>query len=135
MNNIDDLAMELKVTDISTDISGVKWFTTGSLKLRELVPVLNRVGARFVTITANELPMNQGFCLEYLWDLNGQLVGFPFYPSSKALPSIYDICEAADWIEREIHEEYSIDFAGRMYEPLLLRDNDQIGVNLHEVAK
>lgn len=135
MINIDELAAELKVVDVSTDISGVKWFTTGNLNLRELVPVLRRAGARFVTITATELPMNQGFCLEYLWDLNGQLLGFAFYPSGNSLPSIYDTCEAADWIEREIHEEYSLDFNGRVYEPLLLRDNDHTGVNLHEVAK
>ncbi len=135
MNNIEELAAELKVADVSTDISGVKWFTTGNLNLRDLVPVLNRAGARFVTITATELPMNQGFCLEYLWDWNGQLLGFAFYPSGNTVPSIYDICEAADWIEREIHEEYSIDFTGRVYEPLLLRENDHTGVNLHEVAK
>ena len=135
MNNIEELAAELKVTDISTDSSGVKWFTTGNLSLRELVPVLNQAGARFITITATELPMNQGFCLEYLWDLNGQLLGFAFYPSGKEVPSIYDICEAADWIEREIHEEYSIDFTGRVYEPLLIRDHDHTGVNLREVAK
>lgn len=135
MNNIEELAGELKITDVSTDISGVKWFSTGNLNLRELVPVLTRAGARFVTITATELPMNQGFCLEYLWDWNGQLLGFAFYPLGNSMPSIYDICEAADWIEREIHEEYSIDFTGRVYEPLLLRDNDRIGVNLHEVAR
>jgi len=135
MNNIEQLAAELQVTDVSTDISGVKWFTTGNLDIRDLVPVLSRAGARFVTITATELPMNQGFCLEYLWDLNGQLLGFAFYPAGNTMPSIYDICEAADWIEREIHEEYSIDFTGRVYEPLLLRDNDRTGVNLHEVAR
>jgi Ni,Fe-hydrogenase III component G len=135
MNNIEELQAQLKVTDISTDSSGVKWFTTGNLNLRELVPILDRAGARFITITATELPMNQGFCLEYLWDLNGQVLGFAFYPSGKTTPSIYDICEAADWIEREIHEEYSIDFTGRVYEPLLLRENDHTGVNLHEVAK
>jgi hypothetical protein len=135
MNNIEELAAELKVTDVSTDMSGVKWFTTGNINLRELVPVLSRAGARFITIIATELPMNQGLCLEYLWDLNGQLLGFAFYLTANTMPSIYDICEAADWIEREIHEEYSIDFTGRVYEPLLLRDNDRTGVNLHEVAK
>jgi Ni,Fe-hydrogenase III component G len=135
MNNIEELAAELKVTDLSTDTGGVKWFTTGNLNLREMVPVLSKAGARFVTITATELPMNQGFCLEYLWDLNGQMLGFAFYPTGNTMPSIYDICEAADWIEREVHEEYSIDFTGRVYEPLLLRDNEPTGVNLHEVAK
>jgi len=135
MNSIEDLEAELKVNDVSTDVSGVKWFTTGNLDLRDLVMSLARAGARFITITATELPMNQGFCLEYLWDLNGQLLGFPFYPSGNAMPSIFDICEAADWIEREIHEEYSIDFTGRVYEPLLLRENDHSGVNLQEVGR
>lgn len=135
MNNIEELAAELKTTDISTDANGVRWFTTGNLDVRELGMLLGREGARFVTITATELPMNQGFCLEYLWDSNGQLIGFPFYPPGNAMPSIYDICEAADWIEREIHEEFSIEFTGRVHEALLLRDNDRTGVNLHEVAK
>jgi NADH:ubiquinone oxidoreductase subunit C len=135
MNSIDDLAAQLKVTDVSTDASGVKWLTTGNLDLRELVMHLGQTGARFITITATELPRDQGFCLEYLWDLNGQLIGFAFYPTGKIMPSIYDICEAADWIEREIHEEYSIDFTGRVYEPLLLRENDCPGVNLQEVGR
>ncbi len=48
------------------------------------------------------------------------------------IESIFDLCEAADWIEREIHEEYAIDFTGRAYEPLLLRKGDKAGVNLRE---
>jgi len=39
-----------------------------------------------------------------------------------------------DWIEREIHEEYAIEFTGRAYEPLLLRAGDAAGVNLREPA-
>jgi hypothetical protein len=135
MNSIEDLAIQLNVSDVSTDASGVNWFTTGDLDLRDLVVRLGRAGARFITITATELPRDQGFCLEYLWDLNGQMLGFAFYPPARTMPSIYDICEAADWIEREIHEEYALEFAGRVYEPLLLRENDRSGVNLHEVAK
>jgi NADH:ubiquinone oxidoreductase subunit C len=45
------------------------------------------------------------------------------------------MCEAADWIEREIHEEYGIEFTGREYEPLLLRAGDTPGVNLREEIK
>jgi len=59
---------------------------------------------------------------------------FPF--CSRATPSkASDICEAADWIEREIHEEFALDFLGREYEPLLLRVGDKPGVNLREEAK
>jgi len=115
--------------------SGIQWFVTDGLDLRYLVDSLRRQGARFITITASELPGDQGFRLEYLWDLDGRLLGFPFFAAGKTMPSIYDICEAADWIEREIREEYAIDFTGRAYEPLLLREGDKPGVNLREVTR
>ncbi len=41
-----------------------------------------------------------------------------------SIESIYDICEAVDWIEREMHEGFNIDFTGREYEPLLLREGE-----------
>jgi hypothetical protein len=135
MNLINELLEQFQITDFSLDASGVTWFTTGNLDLRDLASFLRQMGARFVTVTANELPRGEGFCLEYLWDFDGRLFGFPFYPPEKIMPGICDICEAADWIEREIHEEYAIDFKGREYEPLLLRAGQRPGVNLQEVAK
>jgi len=135
MNVVDEMVRTLNIGDTRSDSSGVTWFATGNLDLRQLADYLSQAKARFVTITANELPRGEGFCLEYLWDLNGQLLGFPFDLSGNTIPSIFDICEAADWIEREIHEEFAIDFSGREYEPLLLRAGDPLGVNLHEVAK
>jgi NADH:ubiquinone oxidoreductase subunit C len=46
-----------------------------------------------------------------------------------------DICEAADWIEREVHEGFGINFTGREYEPLLLREGDTPGMNLRDEVK
>ena len=135
MNLINELLGRFNISDLSQDASGVAWFSTGNLDLRELSTFMNHAGARFVTVTANELPRGEGFCLEYLWDRDGRLFGFAFYPAARSMPSIFDLCEAADWIEREIHEEYAIDFAGRDYEPLLLRAGDRPGVNLQEVVK
>lgn len=127
---------ELLVADhASNGGSGVRWFVTDGLDLRNLTDSLRRQGARFITITASELPGDQGFRLEYLWDLDGQVFGFPFFATSKRIASIYDLCEAADWIEREIHDEYAIDFTGRACEPLLLREGDRPGVNLREVTR
>lgn len=115
---------------------GVYWHTQSGLKVREVARAMNAVGARFITITAYQLPGNEGLRLEYHWDLAGRLLGFNFPLAANAMESIFDICEAADWIEREIHEEYCIDFAGREYEPLLLREGRTCGVNLREeVAK
>ena len=69
---------------------------------------MNAVQARFVTITAYQLPKDEGFRLEYHWDLAGRLLGFVFTLTGNSIESIYDLCEAVDWIEREIHEEYGI---------------------------
>jgi len=130
----DSLNETLARGDIAADMSGIQWITAGDPDPRELTQYLQQRGTRFITITAYELPPGQGFSLEYLWDLNGQLLGFTVHVEAGTVSSVFDICEAADWIEREIHEEFAIEFAGRIYEPLLLREGDRPGVNLHEVA-
>ena len=96
---------------------------------------MNVCHARFITITAYQLPKDEGIKLEYHWDLEGQLLGFPFVLKGESIESIYDLCEAVDWIEREIHEGFAVDFVGREYEPLLLREGDKLGVNLREEVK
>jgi NADH:ubiquinone oxidoreductase subunit C len=123
------------IWDVAPDWNGVKWVDSSNLSLRQLTMALKEKGARFVTITAYELPDDQGFCLEYLWDLKGQLLGSSQQIADHSASSIYDICEAADWIEREIREEFAIEFSGRSYEPLLLRKGDASGVNLREVMR
>jgi len=111
---------------------GVHWLSPGDLSVRELAKAMIEMHARFITITAYELPKDGGLRLEYHWDLDGQLLGFPFQLAAKSIESIYDLTEAVDWIEREIHEGFAVDFIGREYEPLLLREGDTMGVNLHE---
>jgi hypothetical protein len=114
---------------------GVLWLDPAPLSVRELCIEMNTSQARFITITAYQLPGTEGVRLEYHWDIEGQLLGFPFKLEGNSIESIYDICEAADWIEREIHEEYAVEFTGREYEPLLLRAGDTPGVNLREEVK
>lgn len=114
---------------------GVLWLDPAPFTVRELCAEMNAAKARFVTITAYQLPGAEGFRLEYHWDLDGNLLGFPFRLEGNSIESIYDICEAADWIEREIHEEYAIEFVGREYQPLLLREGNTLGVNLREEVK
>lgn len=137
MTFIEALVQKFGITDTWTDASDVQWFATGNLDVRQLAQFMCEAQARFITITATQLPRDEGFCLEYIWDLEGRLFGFAFYLSGNTMQSIYEICEAADWIEREIHEQYGIQFDGRAYEPLLLRNSDKPGVNLreHEVVK
>ena len=114
---------------------GVHWLNPEPLTIRELAKAMNALRARFVTITAYQLPKDEGLRLEYHWDLDGQLLGFTYNLAAKSIESIYDLSEAVDWIEREIHEGFDVDFTGRVYEPLLLRKGDTPGVNLRDEVK
>jgi len=141
MSAVEITAEMLASSEPYQEESGVYWFISDELNVRELAKAMNAVQARFVTITTYQLPKEEGFRLEYHWDLGGRLLGFAFNLSGNSIESgkiesIYDLCEAVDWIEREVHEEYGIEFTGREYEPLLLRPGDTPGVNKREeVAK
>ncbi len=135
MSLIETLPQKLGANAQWTEEGGALWLYPSPLTVRELCAEMNAAKARFVTITAYQLPGAEGIRLEYHWDLNGKLMGFRFPVKDNSIESIYDICEAADWIEREVHEEYSIDFTGRVYEPLLLRKGNATGVNLREEVK
>jgi NADH:ubiquinone oxidoreductase subunit C len=134
MTALEAISEKLKTTEPWVDTGGVHWLSPGDTKLRELAKAMNELHARFVTITAYQLPGEQGFRLEYHWDLDGYLLGFPFLLAGNSIESIYDLCEAVDWIERETHEGFGIDFLGREYEPLLLRRGDTPGVNLRDAV-
>jgi Ni,Fe-hydrogenase III component G len=135
MTSLDSIPATLGIHEPWVEKGGVHWLQPGKLTVRELGKAMNELHARFVTITAYELPKEEGLRLEYHWDLDGQLLGFPFLLAGKSIESIYDLCEAVDWIEREIHEGFAIDFVGRDYQPLLLREGQTPGVNLREEVK
>ena len=135
MSLIESIPEKLGSTEPWIEKGGVLWLTTGALNVRDLAKTMNALHARFVTITAYQLPGEEGLRLEYHWDLDGQLLGFPFLLAGNSIESIYDLCEAVDWIEREIHEGFAVDFLGREYEPLLLRQGETPGVNLREEVK
>lgn len=134
MSKLEAIRHSLEITEEWREQGGACWLDASAVDVRHLAAILKNSGARFVTITAYELPKNAGWRMEYHWDLEGTLLGFSFTLAEKCIASIYDLCEAADWIEREVHEEYAIDFTGRVYEPLLLRAGDLLGVNLREVT-
>ena len=134
MSPLENISEKLGTTEPWVEKGGVHWLTLNATKVRELASAMNEIHARFITITAYQLPKDEGFRLEYHWDLDGKLLGFSFQLTGKSIESVYDLCEAADWIEREIHEEYGIDFTGREYEPLLLRQGETMGVNLRDAV-
>jgi len=131
---LESIREKLGVGGAFTESRGTHWLNAEALGVRKLAQVMNDFVCRFVTITAYQLPGAEGFRLEYHWDLEGRLLGFPFQIAGNSIESIADLSEAADWIEREVHEEYAIDFTGREYQPLLLRKDNAIGVNLRETG-
>jgi Respiratory-chain NADH dehydrogenase, 30 Kd subunit len=135
MNVSETIPSTLQELDPGPERIGAHWFSPAPMSVRQLSLAMKNCSARFVTITAYQLPRDEGLCLEYVWDLDGALLAFPFRLAAQSIETIYDICEAADWIEREVHEGFAIDFNGRAYEPLLLREGDRIGVNLREEVK
>ena len=134
MISLETIQKKLGISVSFVEQGGVQWLAMDATNVRGLAQAMNEIRARFITITAYQLPKDEGFRLEYHWDLEGRLLGFSMQLAGKSIDSIYDLCEAVDWIEREIHEEYGIDFTGREYEPLLLRQGVTPGVNLRDVV-
>lgn len=115
-----------------TEKGGVCWMDCAGKSVRDIAKAMFDLRARFITITAFQLPGNSGFRMQYHWDLEGRLLGFQFEIPGNSIESIYDICAAADWIESEVFEGYAIEFTGRTYHPLQLRAGLKPGVNLRE---
>jgi hypothetical protein len=113
---------------------GSWWTTPESMDVRATAAKLISLGARFVAITSTERPDHE-IRLDYQWDLNGQLLSFITATAGKRIASITDLCPAADWVERETHEYFAIDYTGReTTRSLMTRDGDPIGINLHKEA-
>jgi hypothetical protein len=127
----EDLREAIALGGAWEEMGGSYWTAPASASPREMARTVLDRGGRFITITATELPGHGGIRLDYHWDLEGKVFTFTFVTQDSA-ESIYDLCEAANWIEREIHEYFTIDFTGREYEPLFLRAGETPGVNLRE---
>ncbi len=130
MNDLELLAREMGVAGAWEDAHGSPWLRPDPLDVPRMAGVMLAHGARFVTMTA--LPdADQGTVLvTYHWDLGGQLLSIETRTHEGRIASIRERCPAADWIEREIHDCFAVDFAGRDLEPLLLRPGQAPGVGL-----
>lgn len=132
MTPLETIAGQLGLKEPWTRKGRAHWIVCEDKNTRAMTETMLANHARFITITAFELPNDEGIRLDYHWDLDGELLGFQFRTKDRQIASIYSLCEAANWIERETHEYFKVDFAGREYEPLFLRNGQQPGVNLRE---
>ena len=115
--------------------NGSWWKTLADVDVRAVTALMLALGARFVAITATEKP-NKEIRLDYQWDLEGHLLSFISTTSARNIATIADLSPAADWVERETHEYFLVEFTGREHtRPLMTRAGDPLGINLQkEVA-
>jgi hypothetical protein len=113
--------------------NGSWWLTpTEPLDVRATTETMRTLGARFLCMTATERA-DKEIRLDYQWDLDGKLLSFVTATSLNRIATIADLCPAADWVERETHEYFAVEFTGRKHtQPLMTRAGDPIGINLHK---
>ncbi len=107
--------------------SEARWLENPDMDVEKMARLMVETGARLVTVTASQIPGNE-FRVIYHWDLQGELLNFVTITHQTALPSIASICPAADWIEREIHDYFAVNFTGRELPTLVLNEQDPPGV-------
>ena len=103
------------------------WLESLSLDMEKMARLLVDAGARLVTITASRASEGK-FRMIYHWDIEGQLLNFVTITHQTTLPSITNICPVADWIEREIHDYFAVNFSGREVSTLVLSEQDPPGI-------
>jgi NADH:ubiquinone oxidoreductase subunit C len=103
------------------------WLENANLDVEKMARLMVESGARLVTVTASRAPVGE-FHMIYHWDLQAQLLNFVTITHQATLPSIAGICPAADWIEREIHDYFAVNFAGRELPTLVLNGQDPPGI-------
>jgi len=115
--------------------NGSWWLETpAEFDTRANATTMIRLHARFVAITAAERE-DREIRLDYQWDLDGKLLSFTTVTREKKIASIVDLCPAADWVERETYEYFSVEFTGRAsLQPLMTRTGDAVGINLRKEA-
>ena len=111
------------------------WLVAPDLDVEKLTVWMMAHQARFVTITAQ--PTSGKECrMEYHWDMEGQLLTFVTQTRGGSIASIYALCPASDWAEREVHDYFAVDFLGRKnIPPLMLRPEDRPGIFLRNGDK
>ena len=132
MSEFDDIPPQLGLSETWEASYGSHWLSGDQLDVRAMAQLMLSRCGRFITIAGMELPDSGGLRLDYHWDLDGALLTFVVTPQENSVPSIHDLCPAADWIEREVHEYLAITFSGRDCPPLLLRAGEPVGVHLRK---
>ena len=125
--DLEEIRERLGNMEVWVNKSQAWWLETPSLDVEKMARLMVDIGARLVTVTASQAKESE-FRMIYHWDLQGRLLNFVTITNQATIPSIPSICPAADWIEREIHDYFAVNFAGRELPTLVLSDQDPPGI-------
>ena len=106
------------------------WLKTEDMDVEKKAHTMNEAKARLVTITACEISKGE-FRIIYHWDLEGRMLNMVTVTDKGNISSIATIYPASDWMEREIHDYFAVQFDGRELPPLYLFPEDSPGILLN----
>ena len=85
------------------------------------------LGLRFSTASAIDLPYDTEILYHFSYDKTGCVITLRVFAGSRdkaVMPSLTPVAKAFEWIEREIHELFGVDFEGHPdLKRLLLTDD------------
>lgn len=96
------------------------WMEAPDLDVLLLAGLMKHLEGRLSTMTGIFLPAEETLVI-YHYYLDGQMVNFKVNTTHNQLPSISSILPAADWIEREIHDLYKVEFTNHPHPRRLLQ--------------
>ncbi len=105
-----DFPVELMELDPQKQRDGW-WVTAAELDVRRVAQVMLERGVRLVTLTGISRPGGETEII-YHYAAEGAAFNFKTTTRGNSLPSIAPVLPAADWIEREIHDLFSVQFEG-----------------------
>jgi len=131
----DPALLELRTTDGWEQKNGAWWIAPETLDSRAMTKFMLSQNARLMTIAAMECDGGE-IRLDYHWDVKGVILTFTTRTESNTATSVSDLCPGADWIEREIHDYFAVEFGGRdNTKPLMLRPGLEAGLNRRQGEK
>ena len=105
------------------------WLETRDMDVEKMARLMTEAEARLVTITAAGTSKGE-FRIIYHWDLEGRMFNIIAMTRKKGISSIAMVHPASDWMEREIHDYFAVQFNGRESSPLYLNPGDSPGIFL-----
>ena len=87
------------------------WMNAPLLDVMAMAEVMDQLGARLGTMTGVTLDGGETAVI-YHYVLGSAAINIRTHTRGRSLPSTTPVTRAADWIEREIHDLFGVDFSG-----------------------